>query len=123
MKKTKGQYRRRLAFVFDVCKGQKLCKGSENENGNEMSIKYAGGCGRLQPKYRRSGLDVHVEWKQAPEENQERKMKLLAERVLAIFKAIPDSVCHILGMDPRHSRPDWMIITVLPVAPMVKKSI
>jgi DNA-directed RNA polymerase II subunit RPB1 len=27
MKKTKGQYRRRLGFVFDVCKGQKLCKG------------------------------------------------------------------------------------------------
>ncbi len=27
MKKTKGQYRRRLAFVFDICKGQKICKG------------------------------------------------------------------------------------------------
>lgn len=27
LKKTKGQYRRRLAFVFDVCKGQKICKG------------------------------------------------------------------------------------------------
>jgi hypothetical protein len=27
MKKTKGQYRRRLAFVFDACKGQKVCKG------------------------------------------------------------------------------------------------
>jgi DNA-directed RNA polymerase II subunit RPB1 len=27
MKKTKGQYRRRLGFVFDVCKGQKICKG------------------------------------------------------------------------------------------------
>lgn len=27
MKKTKGQYRRRLAYVADVCKGQKYCKG------------------------------------------------------------------------------------------------
>jgi hypothetical protein len=27
MKKTKGQYRRRLGFVFDACKGQKICKG------------------------------------------------------------------------------------------------
>jgi DNA-directed RNA polymerase II subunit RPB1 len=83
-------------------------------------MKYAGGCGRAQPKYRRSGLDLTVEWKQAPDENQERKMKLSAERVLSIFKAIPDQICHILGMDPRQSRPDWMIITVLPVPPMVK---
>jgi DNA-directed RNA polymerase beta' subunit len=46
-------------------------------------------------------------------------MKLKAERVLSIFKAIPDSVCHILGMDPRQGRPDWMILTVLPIPPMV----
>ncbi len=93
--------------------------GSENDNTNEVTTKYAGGCGRMQPKYRRSGLDVYIEWKQAPDENQERKMKLTAERVLSIFKAIPDQVCHILGMDPRQARPDWMIITVLPVPPMV----
>ncbi|CAF4965887.1 unnamed protein product, partial [Rotaria magnacalcarata] len=75
-------------------------------------------CGRPQPKYRRSGLDLSIEWKEAPDENQERKTKLSAERVLSIFKAIPDQVCHLLGMDPRHARPDWMIITVLPVPPM-----
>ena len=27
MKKTKGQYRRRLGFVFDLCKRQRICKG------------------------------------------------------------------------------------------------
>ena len=27
MKKIKGPNRRRLAFVFDACKGQKICKG------------------------------------------------------------------------------------------------
>lgn len=118
IKKTRGQNRRRLGFVFDICKGQKLCRGSENPNGDEMSIKYTGGCGRVQPKYRRSGLDVSIEWKEAPEENQEKKSKLSAERVLSIFKAISDDTCRLLGMDPRQSRPDWMIITVLPVAPM-----
>lgn len=59
VKKTKGQYRRRLAFVFDICKAQKNCKdlssdifykfilnilflkkkGSESENSNEVTIK------------------------------------------------------------------------------------
>jgi DNA-directed RNA polymerase II subunit RPB1 len=85
-------------------------------------MKYSSGCGRTQPKYRKSGLDLYIEWKQAPDENQERKTKLSAERVLQIFKAIPDPICHILGMDPRHSRPDWMILTVLPVPPMIIES-
>lgn len=46
--------------------------GSDNENGNEVAMKYPGGCGRVQPKYRRSGLDLYVEWKEAPDENQEK---------------------------------------------------
>ena len=36
-------------------------------------MKYAGGCGRMQPKYRRTGLDLHVEWKQASEEIKNEK--------------------------------------------------
>ncbi|CAF4657950.1 unnamed protein product, partial [Rotaria magnacalcarata] len=83
IKKTKGQYRRRLAYVFDACKGQKTCKGSENQNQNEVTTRFSGGCGRPQPKYRRSGLDLSIEWKEAPDENQERKTKLSAERVLS----------------------------------------
>ncbi|CAF2124791.1 unnamed protein product, partial [Rotaria magnacalcarata] len=82
MKKPKN-YRRRLAYVFDACKGQKTCKGSENQNQNEVTTKFSGDCGRPQPKYRRSGLDLSIEWKEAPDENQERKTKLSAERVLS----------------------------------------
>ncbi len=59
-----------------------------------------------------------IEWKEIDDENAERKSKLSAARVLEIFKLIPDSICRILGMDPRQSRPDWMILTVLPVPPM-----
>jgi DNA-directed RNA polymerase II subunit RPB1 len=59
-----------------------------------------------------------IEWKEISDENQERKSKLSAARVLEIFKAIPDSICQILGMNPRQSRPDWMILTVLPVPPI-----
>ena len=97
-------------------------EGGERENENQLARKSSVGCGREQPKYRRSGLDVYVEWRQTSDENQERKMKLSAERVLSIFKSIPDEICQILGMDPRHARPDWMIITVLPVPPMVTKN-
>lgn len=29
-----------------------------------------------------------------------------------------DEECFILGMDPKFARPDWMIVTVLPVPPL-----
>lgn len=35
-----------------------------------------------------------------------------------IFKHITDEEVVILGMDPKFARPDWMILTVLPVPPL-----
>lgn len=52
------------------------------------------------------------------EDDQEKKMNVTAERVLEIFKHISDEECIVLGMDPKFARPDWMIISVLPVPPL-----
>ncbi|XP_030760113.1 DNA-directed RNA polymerase II subunit RPB1-like [Sitophilus oryzae] len=122
--KSKGQPRRRLAFVYDLCKGKNICEG-----GDEMDIKKDeqndpnkkqshGGCGRYQPSIRRSGLDLTAEWKHINEDSQEKKIPLTAERVWEIFKHITDEECFVLGMDPKYARPDWMIATVLPVPPL-----
>lgn len=35
-----------------------------------------------------------------------------------IFKRISDEEDVILGMDPKFARPEWMIVTVLPVPPL-----
>ncbi len=43
---------------------------------------------------------------------------LSAERVLEIFKNVSDEDCVVLGMDPKYSRPDWMLVQVLPVPPL-----
>ena len=37
--------------------------------------------------------------------------------MLNIFKKISDEDCIALGMNPQFSRPDWMILTILPVPP------
>lgn len=92
--KSKGQPRRRLAFVYDLCKGKNICEG-----GDEMDIKKDeqpdpnkkqshGGCGRYQPSIRRSGLDLTAEWKHVNEDSQEKKIPLTAERVWEILKHI-----------------------------------
>lgn len=74
----------------------------------------------MQPRIRRSGLELSVEWKNrdADDENQERESILTAEKVHEIFKLISEEDCIALGLDPRYSRPDWMVITCLPVAPL-----
>lgn len=77
-----------------------------------------GGCGRYQPCIRRSGLELFAEWKHVNEDSQEKKILLSPERVHEIFKRISDEEDHILGMDPKFSRPEWMIVTVLPVPPL-----
>jgi len=77
-----------------------------------------GGCGRNQPQIRRSGLELTAEWKEVNEDSQEKKIPLTAERVHEIFKRISDEECEILGMNPKHARPDWLIVTVLPVPPL-----
>lgn len=43
---------------------------------------------------------------------------LTAERVHEIFKRISDKECVCLGMDPKFARPDWMVVTVMPVPPL-----
>ncbi|XP_070388378.1 DNA-directed RNA polymerase II subunit RPB1 [Dermacentor albipictus] len=126
--KTKGQPRKRLAHVYDLCKGKNICEG-----GDEIDTKLGpdsqvqedtnkkqghGGCGRYQPSIRRSGLDLTAEWKHINEDSQEKKIVLTAERVWEILKHISEEECVILGMDPRYAKPDWMLVTVLPVPPL-----
>ena len=77
-----------------------------------------GGCGRYQPKIRRTGLELTAEWKHVNEDSQEKKIVLSAERVLEIFKRISDEECVAMGFDFKFARPDWMIVTVLPVPPL-----
>ena len=83
-----------------------------------LCLQSPGGCGRFQPQIRRQGLELTAEWKKVNDDAQERKINLSAERVLEIFKNISDEDCTVLGMNPRFARPDWMIVTVLPVPPL-----
>ncbi|XP_017045565.1 DNA-directed RNA polymerase II subunit RPB1 [Drosophila ficusphila] len=123
--KSKGQPRKRLAYVYDLCKGKTICEGGEdmdltkeNQQPDPNKKPGHGGCGHYQPSIRRTGLDLTAEWKHPNEDSQEKKIVVSAERVWEILKHITDEECFILGMDPKYARPDWMIVTVLPVPPL-----
>jgi len=126
--KSKGQPRKRMTHVYDLCKGKNICEGGDemdvgenpdNPAGGGPNAKVShGGCGRYQPNIRRMGLDMTAEWKHINEDTQEKKIPLTAERVYEIFRHISDEECYILGMDPKFARPDWMLCTCLPVPPL-----
>uniref|UniRef100_A0AC34Q0A5 DNA-directed RNA polymerase subunit n=1 Tax=Panagrolaimus sp. JU765 TaxID=591449 RepID=A0AC34Q0A5_9BILA len=122
IQKTRGNLRKRLTMIYDLCKSKTICEGDDGVEDDEMStglILNKGGCGRYQPSYRRAGLEISAEWKKnLNEENQERKIVLTAEKVLEVFKHVDDADCRILGFDRRYARPDWMICTVMPVPPL-----
>lgn len=123
--KSKGQPRKRMTYVYDLCKGKQICEGGEDmdltkDGGPVDPGKKAGhgGCGHYQPNIKRAGLEMMAEWKNVNEDSQEKKIVVTAERVWEILKHITDEECFILGMDPKYARPDWMIVTVLPVPPL-----
>ncbi|KAI6236689.1 DNA-directed RNA polymerase subunit [Aphelenchoides besseyi] len=124
--KTRGNLRRRMGLIYDMCKAKHVCEGADTIEGMNMDdmdeaereIK-AGGCGRYQPSYRRVGLDIFAEWKKnVNEDTQERKIPFTAEKALEIFKGVSDEDCEIMGLDPKFSRPDWLICQVVPVPPL-----
>lgn len=47
----------------------------------------------------------------------DRRQELSAERAHEILRRISDADCRALGFDPALSRPDWMLLTALPVPP------
>jgi len=121
---------KRFKAIHELCKGRFVCN---DENGdpdkNEEDIledalqnKGHGGCGQKQPAYRRDGLKLFAVWKSAGKDEeapagQEGRQPLSPAHVHQILKRISDEDCVTLGLNPEFARPDWMVLTVLPVPP------
>ena len=60
-----------------------------------------------------SALDVDL--------TEEDMNKLMASDVRDWFEDIPDEDLEVLGIDSEHSRPEWMVMTVLPVPPVTTR--
>ncbi|KAI3381551.1 hypothetical protein SNEBB_008712 [Seison nebaliae] len=118
--KTKNAPRKRLEMIYDLCKSVKICDVDSDES-KENKIDEER-CGKRQPVLARDGLDVTFKWKKDKDENNEdydtNDRLLSAERALEILRKVSDDHSLILGFDPRFSRPDWLILTVIPVAPL-----
>lgn len=80
-----------------------------------------GGCGNRQPEVRQTALQLWGTWKVSKDEEQEsgqpEKKPITAEHALNVFRNISTDDIYDLGLNSDYARPEWMIITVLPVPP------
>lgn len=97
----------------------KESKDQEYEPENKPKAPAHDGCGNTQPAVRQAaGLQLWAHYKTQTEEGKvNEKKRLTPEVVLNILKRIPDSHLKDMGLSLDYARPEWMIITVLPVPP------
>jgi len=81
-----------------------------------------GGCGNIQPEVRKDGLKLMGTWKpqKGDDENEAQqadKKTITPQMALNIFRHISVEDIKKIGLSNDYARPEWMIITVLPVPP------
>lgn len=133
--------KKRLAAIHSLCKSKKVCATGTgagtaaalaahsqqlDADGNPIAGSNGlptglGGCGAHQPSYRRvSGLKITMEYTREAADAvnlADTKQVLTPELAYRVLRGISDEDARILGLNPLHVRPEWLIITVLPVAP------
>lgn len=119
--------KRRFNAVWALCKAKMVCEADPPEesfndpmNPQKGERTSHGGCGNAQPTVRRDGLKIMGIWKREKGEDGEtpqEKRPILPSEIQNIFKHISSEDLYRLGLNEDYARPEWMIITVLPVPP------
>ncbi|PVU90271.1 hypothetical protein BB559_000101 [Furculomyces boomerangus] len=132
----------RLKMVWDICKSRTTCEASpeseerppvsefQDEEGRNRQLvdgligskrkKGHGGCGNKQPVFRKEGLNLTATFKSTGGEEgvAEGKQPISVTQVLQVLKKISDEDALAMGLNVQFARPEWLIISVMPVPPL-----
>ncbi|KAJ1973389.1 DNA-directed RNA polymerase II core subunit rpo21, partial [Dimargaris verticillata] len=132
--------KQRFKRVVALCQTKKRCEASSpddpTQSREEQALNALGnggagpgaaqakdipeGCGQTHPVFRKEGLRLFIIQKARDEDGAmvtEEKQPLSPSQVLQVLKRISDQDLIDLGLSPDWARPEWMIITTLPVPP------
>ncbi|KAL7620403.1 DNA-directed RNA polymerase II core subunit rpo21 [Parahypoxylon ruwenzoriense] len=116
----------RFNRVWNCCKTKRICSNEppkdedkEYEPGSKPKAEGHGGCGNFQPQVRQTALQLWAHYQTSNDDGVKIKEKrpLSPEMVLNILKHISDDDLRDMGLNPDYAKPEWMIITILPVPP------
>jgi DNA-directed RNA polymerase subunit A' len=102
----------------DVNRDPKSPQELADETGIELSRINEILSGTFRP---REGDREAIEQSLSVDLTEEDMNKLMASDIRDWFEDIPDEDLDVLGVDSDHSRPEWMILTVLPVPPVTAR--
>ncbi|KAL5518423.1 RPO21_1 [Sanghuangporus vaninii] len=122
--------KRRMAAVWSYCKGKMVCEADaepdevDSSEQPEVPKRSHGGCGHVQPQIRKEGLKLFLQYKRSKNDEDEEfkaaqpdKRPFTPAEVFNVLRKISDDDLALLGLSEEYARPDWMILTVLPVPP------
>lgn len=123
----------RFNRVWEACKKKRRCENAatatKKDGGDEFdpdnkpkpAVHDHGGCGNEQPLIRKYPLELRQRTMLMKEDGGPSKdvveKPISAEKVLEIFRRISDSDLDDMGLNVDFARPEWLIVTVLPVPP------
>ncbi|KIJ45198.1 hypothetical protein M422DRAFT_251383 [Sphaerobolus stellatus SS14] len=121
----------RMSVVWNYCKSKTSCETDaiddtepEMPDDSAPAKKGHGGCGHVQPQIRKEGLKLFLQYKKTKDEDdmdakshQPEKRLFTPAECWNVLKKIPSSDIALIGLNEEYARPDWMILTVLPVPP------
>ncbi|KAJ4316702.1 DNA-directed RNA polymerase II core subunit rpo21 [Neodidymelliopsis sp. IMI 364377] len=119
--KTKDA-KRRFDKIWRMSRTRRVCEQDTTEEDPKKARRPHGGCGNPQPDtIRKEGLKLTGTWKQKKKEDDDgqgdRKEVITPQTSLNIFKLLSDDTLQMLGLNKDYARPEWMVLTVLPVPP------
>jgi DNA-directed RNA polymerase II subunit RPB1 len=103
---------RRLRAFTSVCQSKRTC---EHTGGPQPTYRLEHGTLKIMAEFPKPKDDDDEAM--AAMEAVERKQEITPEKALEILRRISDDDCRVLGFDPRFCRPDFLILSVLPVPP------
>ncbi|KIV95877.1 hypothetical protein PV10_03478 [Exophiala mesophila] len=117
--------KRRFEEVWRLSKPRLICEADPPEDPDQPSkgpaIPKHGGCGNAQPEIRRTGLQLWATWKARKGEDDEDitpdKKRIFPAEVLRTFRTLTDETLEKMGLSTDYARPEWMILSSLPVPP------
>ena len=122
--------KRRFDAIHRLCKPKLVCEADQPDDEADGNPDKAakkpkhGGCGNIQPEIRKEGLRLIGAWKVPKGEDDEEKdtkekdkRPITPQQALNVFRSISTEDIKLIGLSNDYARPEWMIITVLPVPP------
>ncbi|EFQ98500.1 DNA-directed RNA polymerase II subunit RPB1 [Nannizzia gypsea CBS 118893] len=123
--------KKRFDAIWRLSKDILVCEADPPEDDDPFAkesskpVQGHGGCGNVQPQVRKEGITLMGTWKPSKmrdmmddnEIQQPEKKQITPQMALTIFRNISEEDVRLMGLSNDYARPEWMVITVLPVPP------